>query len=331
MRPTTSVSLLALLLLTVAVSRDLAAAPARSAPATEKRDEMPSWVVGGDWMPSEEEAVQDALTKSRTKLVEYLRSQNPPMSWVPDGAYVRQRLWTNLNAGETRFKALGWKHAQETVMGDGVWLRAKSWNELLDAGIPPAVIDKLKGMDRKTFATRDECRAALETVLDKDEMQRYQKMILDQANGNAFTVQMETQDLGLDVGRMYRAAVRVEVSPLVRPDFAQQERTFQESLRQHRASHRQTILAWVLGALVAVLLAVAGYLAWRTPPRDITRGDCLPASWCSWHWPVPQFGCCGDGLFSVLNHKGHKRHKGHQGQLSLVSLVSLVSFVSFVV
>src|SRR5947209_4830901 len=119
MRPTTTVSLLAALLLTAAAIRDLSAAPARPAPATEKRDETPYWVVAGDWMPSEEEAVQDALKKSQTPLVEYLRSQKPPMVWMPDPTYIRQRLWTNLNANEPKFKTLGWKNAQEVIIGDG--------------------------------------------------------------------------------------------------------------------------------------------------------------------------------------------------------------------
>jgi hypothetical protein len=269
MRPSTSVSLLALLLMLAAVTRDIAAAPARPATAPEKYEDQP-WVVAGEWMPSEEQAVQDALIKSRVDLNDYQYHQNPPRTWVPDVDYIRQRLWTDLSANDPKFKTLKWKHAQEAIIGDGIWLRRKSWNDFLDAGMPQTVVDKLKALDRKTFTTRDECRAALEAVLDKEEMQSYQQMVLNQANGNAHTVQIETQDQDPLVGRMYRAAVRVEVSAFVRPEFDAQERQFQESLRQHRAAQRQKILAVVVAGLVALLLVVAGYLRME----DATKGYC---------------------------------------------------------
>jgi len=190
------------------------------------------------------------------------------MTWVPDVTYIRQRLWTNLSATEPKFKKLEWKHAQEAVVGDNIFLRGKSWNDFLDAGMPLALVEKLKGLDRKTFATRDECRAVLETILDREEMQSYQQIVLNQANGNAHTVQIESQDQDPIVGKMYRAAVRVDVSPFVRSEFDAQERQFQESLRQHRATHRQKILACVVAGLVALLLAVAGYLRLE----DATKG-----------------------------------------------------------
>jgi hypothetical protein len=268
MRPTTAASLLAAFLLTAAISRDLFAAPARpTIPAP--REESRVWVVAGDWMPSEEEAVQDALKKAQATLTEYLRAQSPPMLWVPDPTYIRQRLWTNLNADESRFKMLNWKQAQQMVMGEGVWLGEKSWEEFRKAGMPEAIIKQLKSLDRRTFATREECRAALETVLDKQAMQHYQAMILNQAGGaNAHIVQMEAQDLDPVVGTMFRSAVRIEVTAFARQDFENQQRVFEKSTRQHRAISRQKILAAVLGGFVALLMVVTLYLRME----DATKG-----------------------------------------------------------
>jgi len=268
MRPTTTVTLLAAFLLTAAAIRDLSAAPAHPAPATEKREDTPYWVVAGDWMPSEEEAVQDALKKSQTPLVEYLRSQKPPMVWMPDASYIRQRLWANLNANEPKFKTLGWKHAQEVIIGDGIWLSDTSWKEFRKAGMPVSVLDKLQGLERKHFATREECRAALDNVMDKEDLRLYEPLILNQANGSPRSVQIDAQELDPVVGTMYRAAVRVEVSSVARQDFEIQERQFQQSVREYRATSRQKILAAVLGGLVALLLAVAGYLRLE----DATKG-----------------------------------------------------------
>lgn len=110
MRPTAWVSFLALFLLSAGVCQSVSTAQARPSPTAQPAPERaPSWVVTGDWMTTDEEAVQDALDKAQAKVTEYLRAQTPPMEWSPDRAWIQQKLWRDLKADNSEFKALGWK------------------------------------------------------------------------------------------------------------------------------------------------------------------------------------------------------------------------------
>jgi hypothetical protein len=130
MRPTAWVSLLALSLLTIGVVRGLPTAHAGpAAPQTA----LPSWVVPGQWMTSEEEAVDDALERARDKVTEYLRGQNPPKEWPIDPAYLRQKMWRDLKPDEEAVKALRWeKTEKKTINNHLVQIESKSFEGLGD-------------------------------------------------------------------------------------------------------------------------------------------------------------------------------------------------------
>jgi len=127
MRPTAWVSFLAVFLLTAAVCNCVATAQARPTPPAES---LPSWIVKGDWMDTDDLALQDALDKAQVKLTEYLRARTPPMEWTPDRTYSQQKLWSDLAADDTD---LGWKDAREaTLNGRKVALETKQFKELGD-------------------------------------------------------------------------------------------------------------------------------------------------------------------------------------------------------
>jgi len=113
MRPAAWVSFLAVFLLTAAVGNCVATAQARPARSATPAEPLPSWVVQGDWMTTDDEALQDALDKAQVKLTEYLRSRTPPMEWPPDRTYIQQRLLNDLPANDAD---LGWKDAHEMIV-----------------------------------------------------------------------------------------------------------------------------------------------------------------------------------------------------------------------
>jgi hypothetical protein len=119
MRPTAWVSLLAVSLMTAAAVNGLSSAQARPAPARGQPADLPSWVVTGQWMTTDEEAVDDALNQARDKVQEYLRSQKPPMTFPLDPTYLRQNLWHDLKADDAAFKALGWEKIASLQVNGG--------------------------------------------------------------------------------------------------------------------------------------------------------------------------------------------------------------------
>ncbi len=113
MRPTAWVSFLAVFLLTAAATNGVATAHAKPAAAPKaSANHLPSWVVKGDWMPTDDEAVKDALDKARAKVTEYLRSQSPPMEWSPDPTWILVRLVRDLK-DEQRIKELEFENPRE--------------------------------------------------------------------------------------------------------------------------------------------------------------------------------------------------------------------------
>jgi hypothetical protein len=119
MRPSAWVSVLAVSLLTAAVVNGMAARPAEGVPAKKAAPEAPpSWVVVGQWMTTDEEAVDDALSRARDKMQQdYLRAQKPPMQFDLDPTYVRQRLWRDLKPDDAAFKVLA-KHPDDAKNHD---------------------------------------------------------------------------------------------------------------------------------------------------------------------------------------------------------------------
>jgi hypothetical protein len=119
MRPTAWVSVLAVSLLTAAVVNGMGAPrPPEGATAKAPPPSLPSWVVVGQWMTTDEEAVDDALSQARDKVQDYLRTQKPPMEFALDPTYLRQRIWHDLKPDDAAFKALGWeKFEGKTVKG----------------------------------------------------------------------------------------------------------------------------------------------------------------------------------------------------------------------
>jgi hypothetical protein len=120
MRPTAWVSVLAVSLLTAAVVNGMGAPRAPVAvPAKQPPAPLPSWVVAGQWMTTDEEAVDDALGQARDKVQEYLRAQKPRMEFPLDPAYLRLRLWRDLEPADATFKALGWEKVEGKKVKDG--------------------------------------------------------------------------------------------------------------------------------------------------------------------------------------------------------------------
>jgi hypothetical protein len=116
MRPSAWVRVLAVALLmtavvsllaTAAVNGMAAARPPEGVPAKAVAPPPPTaWVVSGQWMTTDEEALDDALGKAREKVQEHLRTQKPPMDFELDATYLRQRLWRDLDPADPAFKAL---------------------------------------------------------------------------------------------------------------------------------------------------------------------------------------------------------------------------------
>jgi len=132
MRPTAWVSVLAVALLAAAVVHGMGA-PTRPAPDRPAPVIKPSWVVIGQWMTTDEEAVDDALDRARDKVNEYLRAQSPPMEWPIDPAYLRQKMWRDIKPEDEAFKALHWEKAvKKTINNKQVQLETKSFEGLGD-------------------------------------------------------------------------------------------------------------------------------------------------------------------------------------------------------
>jgi hypothetical protein len=127
MRPTAWVSFVGVFLLAAAVCSGRQA-PVRPAAAAEHLS--PSWVVAGEWMTTDEEAVQDALEKARGKVNEYLRAQNPPMEWPIDPTYLRQKLWADLPANDVNFLALKWNDPREKKLAHVAQVQADEFKGL---------------------------------------------------------------------------------------------------------------------------------------------------------------------------------------------------------
>lgn len=52
----------------------------------------PSWRLETDWRESENRAFEEAVADARLDLIDYLRTQDPPIEWTPSEAYVRGLL-----------------------------------------------------------------------------------------------------------------------------------------------------------------------------------------------------------------------------------------------
>lgn len=52
----------------------------------------PTWQVRGQWQTSYQDAWQDALTRAQVELVEYLRTNGPPVEWTPTLNFIQERL-----------------------------------------------------------------------------------------------------------------------------------------------------------------------------------------------------------------------------------------------
>ena len=127
MRPTAWMSFLGVLLLTAAIGNCVATAQARP---TKPAETLPSWIVTGDWMSTEDDAAQDALDKAQAKVTEYLRSRTPPLEWTPDRTYMQQKLLNDLAKNDAE---LGWKDAAEsTLAGHKVAVESKRFEGLGD-------------------------------------------------------------------------------------------------------------------------------------------------------------------------------------------------------
>ncbi len=159
MRSAAWVSFLAIFLLTAAIGNCVASAQART---TAPAEALPSWVVTGDWMTTEDDALNDALAKGQKKLTEYLRSRTPPMEWTPDPAYIQQRLWNDLAANDTD---VGWKDARElTLSGHKV----------------PVEIRRFEGLgDMRRAAIRITVTPSVRREFDTQE-EAYQKKVRDE-------------------------------------------------------------------------------------------------------------------------------------------------------
>jgi hypothetical protein len=91
---------------------------------------------------------------------------------------------------------------------------------------------------------------------------------LEERNINGRLVQLQTARFPDPVRKMWRAAIKLEVSPFARAEIEEQERHWQVKQRQERAASRQGVMVRVLAALVALLAAVACYLRLE----DATKG-----------------------------------------------------------
>jgi hypothetical protein len=202
MRPAAWVNCLAVFLLTAAVANCVSTAQAgRVAGAKPPPPPPPSWVVQGEWMASDDEAVKDALQKAQAKVAEYLRSQTPPKEWSPDPTWIQQNLVRDLTANEPAFKELEFLNQHE---------------------VPVA----------------------------------------------GHKAQVETSGFEVVGKKVYRAALRVEMSAVSQQEINKQEEFYQAKRRQERATVRQGVLVRVLAGLVALLAAVACYLRLE----DATKG-----------------------------------------------------------
>src|SRR5262249_45417903 len=104
--PSAWVSVLAVSLLTAAVVNGMAAHPVESVPAKVAPAAPTAWVVSGQWMTTDDEAVGDALGKGPGKGPEDPRAPEPPLDSELDPISLRQRLWRDLDPADPAFKAL---------------------------------------------------------------------------------------------------------------------------------------------------------------------------------------------------------------------------------
>jgi hypothetical protein len=200
MRPSAWVAFLALFLMIAAVFGRHATAEAPRAPAVAAKPpaHAPSWVVKGEWMTTDEEAIQDAVGKAQAKVTEYLRAQAPPIQWSPDADYIKQHMLTDVKADDKELA--GWEDVRPVRANRGTAL-----------------------VESKHFE---------------------------------------------GLGDLRRAALRVEISPSVTNELPTLEAKYQADQREVRATARQGMLAKVLAGVVALLVAVAGYLRLE----DATKG-----------------------------------------------------------
>jgi hypothetical protein len=177
MRPTAWVSFLALFLLTAAVSNSVSTAHARPAPAAQSPERPPSWVVQGDWMTTDDEAVQDALDKARAKLTEYLRAQTPPMTWSVDRTWVQQKLWRDLKADDPAFKALDWDNLKEKEV-----LESRAEEKNISGHTVQLQTGQFKGLgEMRRAALRVEISQFARNEIQEQERQHQAKLRQDRA------------------------------------------------------------------------------------------------------------------------------------------------------
>jgi len=138
MRPTAWVSFLAVFLLTAAVASGISTAQAMAARLPPKPTKAeppsppPSWVVKGDWSETDDEAVKSALESARAEVTKYLRSQKPPMEWLPDPTWIQQQLLRDFRPDDAELEKLGFKSAREvTIGGRAVQVETRHFDEKL--------------------------------------------------------------------------------------------------------------------------------------------------------------------------------------------------------
>src|SRR5262245_44676605 len=72
------------------------ATPKAPAPAVNNTPNTTSWVVAGEWMKTQDEAVDSALEKAQSELVSHLRSRDPRLAWTPSVDFIRDHLLKDL-------------------------------------------------------------------------------------------------------------------------------------------------------------------------------------------------------------------------------------------
>jgi hypothetical protein len=107
MRPTLFLSLLALCwLAAVAQGGNFwKARSARPVPDPALEEKVLSEQVEGTWKKTPQEAKEDALENARTRVIAYLRRQNPSVDWTPPADYVQTALVKEEKVERKEFEA----------------------------------------------------------------------------------------------------------------------------------------------------------------------------------------------------------------------------------
>lgn len=98
MRPTVWVTLLVFVVLAAGIRAHSSSVRAASKTPTSPNatEKVPSWIVTGKWMKSQQDAIDSALEAARGELAAYLRKQEPRVEYVPTIDLIRDHLLADL-------------------------------------------------------------------------------------------------------------------------------------------------------------------------------------------------------------------------------------------